>query len=305
MSTAGQHGAAPGVCGRTMPAAVPAGIDDAAARAHAADVVRRSGTSFFWSMRLLSRARRQAMFAIYAFCREVDDIADGGLPRREKRQALAAWRAEIHDLFEGRPQHPAVRALAGPVARFGLPRAEFEAVIEGMEMDAEERMRAPDMTRLERYCRCVAGAVGLLSVRVFGARSEDSGPGAVALGEALQLTNILRDLREDAARGRLYLPRELLEQNGIPIEQPERALAHPALGEVCASIAARAALDFERAERWLARERRRHVRPALIMMHVYRRTLERLVARGWRDLDRPVRVGRAERLWLAIRHGLL
>jgi squalene synthase HpnD len=286
-------------------AIAPAAASGDAARAHVKSIVRRSGTSFFWSMRLLPRPKREAMFAIYAFCREVDDVADGAGPRAAKRQALLAWRDEVATLFEGRPAHPTTRALQAPIERFDLPRAEFLAVIEGMEMDAEERMRAPAIAELERYCRCVAGAVGMLSVRVFGARGPDTEEGAVALGEALQLTNILRDLKEDAARGRLYLPRELLAAESIETAEPARVLAHPALPRVCDALALRAMGDFARAARWLAGAERSTVRPALVMMHVYRHTLERVLARGWRDLDRPVRVSPALRLWLALRHGLL
>ena len=179
-------------------------------------------------------------------------------------------------------------------------------MIDGMELDAGERMRAPSLAELERYCRCVAGAVGLLSVRVFGAaRGPRVEQGALALGEALQLTNILRDLTEDAGRGRLYLPREWLQRHGIAGSEPDLVLAHPALPEVCAALAERARQRFAHAERLLAAGDRRPLRPALVMMQVYRRTLERLVARGWRRLDQPVRLARPERLWLALRYGLL
>ena len=158
---------------------------------------------------------------------------------------------------------------------------------------------------LERYCRCVAGAVGLLSVRVFGARCARSRCGRGRARRALQLTNILRDLAEDASFGRLYLPRELLDRHGIASDDPAHVLRDPALPAVCRELAARAASRFDAADRWLAREDRRKVRPALIMCGVYRRTLERLIAEDWQQLDPPVRLGKAERLWIAIRHGLL
>ncbi len=289
---------------RPQPGARAAALDEGAARRHVRDVVRRSGSSFFWGMRLLPRARREAMYAIYAFCREVDDIADDELPPERKLALLGEWRTEIAALFAGRASLPTSRALQAPIRRYDLLEAEFHAMIDGMEMDAAGRMQAPSWAELERYCRCVAGAVGLLSVRVFGARGEGLETGAVALGEALQLTNILRDLAEDAARGRLYLPREELERHGIAEREPEQVLRHPALPPVCEAVALRARARFAEAERWLAADRAR-LRPALIMMQIYRRTLARLVARGWRELDRPVRLGRAERLWLALRHGLL
>ena len=284
--------------------AVPAS-DLAASQAHVRTVVAASGTSFYWGMRLLPAPKREAMFAIYAFCREVDDIADSDASPAAKQAELAAWRAEVGALYAGRPSRPTSLALAAPIERFALPRAELDAMIDGMEMDASAAMRAPPMARLERYCRCVAGAVGVLSVRVFGARSPDRDAGAVALGDALQLTNILRDLAEDASLGRLYLPRELLLRHGITSDDPARVLRDPDLPVVCQELAVRAAERFDAADRWLAQEYRRDVRPALIMRGVYRLTLERLIAHDWRQLDPPVRLGKAERLWIAIRHGLL
>jgi phytoene synthase len=285
--------------------AAPARRDFGAAEAHARDVVIGSGTSFYWGMRLLPAAKRKAMYAIYAFCREVDDVADGDRPLQAKLAELAGWRREVDALFAGRPRRPTTLALVDPIARFDLPPPEFHAMIDGMEMDATGTMRAPPMSDLVRYCRCVAGAVGLLSIRVFGAHGEDARQGALALGEALQLTNILRDLAEDARRDRLYLPRELLEQHRIPGTDPILALRDAGLPKVCEALAARARARFADAERHFGRGDRRALRPALVMMHVYRRTLDRLIARGWRQLEDPVRLARPERLWLALRYGLL
>ena len=288
-----------------MARAAPPWREVSAAQAHVRAVVMGSGTSFYWGMRLLPAAKRKAMYAIYAFCREVDDVADGDAAVAAKLDELAGWRREVDALFAGRPSRPTTLALLDPIARFDLPAAEFHAMIDGMEMDASGRMRAPPMQDLVRYCRCVAGAVGLLSIRVFGAESEDVRRGALALGEALQLTNILRDLAEDATRSRLYLPRELLEQHRVPGSDPILALRDPGLAKVCEALAARARTRFADAEHHFGCGDRRALRPALVMMHVYRRTLERLSARGWRQLDVPVRLARPERLWLALRYGLL
>ncbi len=177
-------------------------------------------------------------------------------------------------------------------------------MIEGMTMDALEQMRAPPMARLQRYCRCVAGTVGLLSMSVFEQRGGKLDRGALALAEALQLTNILRDLAEDAARGRLYLPRELLDQYGLDGEDPARLLADPRLAGVCRALAARAERCFEQAQRLLATGDRKRLKPALLMMAVYRLTLTRLIERGWQRFDRPLRIGKLERLWLGLRHSL-
>jgi presqualene diphosphate synthase len=278
---------------------------DEAARAHVREVTTRSGTSFFWAMRFLPPARRDAMFAVYAFCREVDDIADDGATLELRRAGLAEWRAEIDRLYAGAPRFPTARALLPAVSDYRLVREDFLAVIDGMEMDAVADMRAPSMAELELYCARVAGAVGLLSVRVFGDGSETARDLARAEGQALQLTNILRDLKEDAARGRLYLPRELLIRHGILSDDPDAVLAHPALGLACDDLARIARGSYDQAEAYLARLDRRTLRPAIVMMAVYRRTLEALVARGWRDLDRAPGPSKFVKLWLALRHGLV
>jgi phytoene synthase len=245
------------------------------------------------------------MFAIYAFCREVDDIADEpGVPEA-KRAALAEWRQEIDRLYAGRPQRPTTRALVGPVREFDLLREDFLAVIDGMEMDAVEDLQAPSLAQLELYCARVAGAVGQLSVRAFGDRGDAARRLGLAEGRALQLTNILRDLEEDAARGRLYLPRELLDKHGIAASDPAAVLAHPALPSVCDELAAIARASFAEADALLAKLDRKQMRPAIIMMEVYRRTLEALVERGWRALDRPVGPSTFGKLWIALRHGAL
>jgi phytoene synthase len=288
---------------RTIAASAPSVTT---AEAHVRDVVVGSGTSFYWSMRLLPLAKRKAMYAIYAFCREVDDIADGDAPVAAKLCELGDWRREVDALYAGRrPERATALALIEPVARFDLPAGEFHAMIDGMEMDAGGAMRAPPLAELIPYFRCVAGAVGLLSIRVFGDHREEVRRGALALGEALQLTNILRDLSEDAARSRLYLPKELLEQHQVCASEPARTLLDPGVPAVCDAVAARARARFVDAERHFDHGDRRTLRPALVMMHVYRRTLDRLIARGWHQLEAPVRLAKPERLWLALRYGLL
>jgi phytoene synthase len=277
-----------------------------AARVHAQAVVERSGTSFYWGMRLLPRPKREAMFAVYAFCREVDDVADGDGSSATKLNLLARWRDELDALFAGRPALPTSRALLEPIRRFDLPRREFELMIEGMEMDASGLWSRPQPEpALRAYCRCVAGAVGMLSVRIFGARSADADRGAEALGEAFQLTNILRDLDEDAAIGRIYLPAERLARHGIRVRDGGDVVTDPAVGKVCEELAALAEERFIEADRAFASTDRRCLRPILIMQAVYRLTLERLRARGFERRTEPIRIGKPERVWLALRHGLL
>ena len=274
-------------------------------RAHVLAVVKGSGSSFYGAMRTLPPRQRDAMYAIYAFCREIDDIADDPLPPAEKVAGLAEWRTEIDLLFQGKPRKPTARALLDPVDRFHLRKQDFIALIDGMEMDASENLRGPSMATLELYCARVAGAVGLLSVRVFGAHQARADDVAWSLGQALQLTNILRDLAEDAERGRLYLPDELLTENGITERDPPSVLAHPSLPEVCNALAELAETRFEEAIAAMADCDRRQMRPAVVMMHVYHRILRKLRTRGWRRLEEPVRVSKLAKVWIALRYGYL
>ncbi len=265
--------------------------------------VRPSGSSFYLAMKLLPAPRREAMYEIYGFCRAVDDIADGDGPRPQRRADLQAWRADIDDIYRG--VAPArLAGLAQCVRRFDLRREDFMAVIEGMAMDLEQDIRAPDLATLDLYCDRVASAVGRLSVRIFGMEPVAGERLAHHLGRALQLTNILRDLDEDAGVGRLYLPREALGNAGIPGDDPIAVLAHPDLGRACAPIAARAREHFSAANRIMADSPRGATRAPRLMEAVYRRILDRLISRGWSSPRTPVRIGRASLLWIVLRDSL-
>lgn len=274
-------------------------------RALIREQVAAAGTSFYWAMRVLPEARRDAMFAIYAYCREVDDIADSDDPPAAKSAGLAAWRAEVDAIFAGTPRRPLGRVLAEAVAAYRLRREDFLAIIDGMEMDAREDIQAPAMAELDLYCDRVASAVGRLSVRIFGSDAPAADRVAYALGRALQLTNILRDIAEDAERDRLYLPRELLVAQGITATDPAMVLRHPALPRACEELARLAERRFAEAAAAMAECPRRAMRPAAVMGAVYHAILVRLRRRGWSDLDTPVRVPTPVKLWLAVRHGLL
>jgi phytoene synthase len=267
--------------------------------------VAAAGTSFYWAMRLLPEARREAMFAIYAFCREVDDIADSDDPPAKKRAELAAWRREIDAVYDGHPPNGLPRVLADIANAYRLRREDFLAVIDGMEMDAVADICAPSFDELDLYCDRVASAVGRLSVRIFGTDLPAADRVAAALGRALQLTNILRDLAEDAARGRLYLPRDVLEDHGITDTEPHAVLRHPNLPAVCDEVAFIAERRFAEADRAMRECPRRAMRPAAVMSAVYHAILVRLRRRGWSALDREVKLPTQLKLWLALRHGLL
>jgi len=260
-----------------------------------------SGSSFYAAMRILPRAQREAMFQIYSFCRQVDDIADSSGPRAERRAALEQWRLDVDALYRGRP--PArLQDYAGSVKKFGLDREDFLAIIDGMEMDVLEDIRAPDLATLDLYCDRVASAVGRLSVRVFGLPREDGILLAHHLGRALQLTNILRDIDEDAAIGRLYLPREGLLQAKIASTDPLSVAADPALPNVCVPLVERAKEHFRKADEVMARNSRRAVRAPRIMSKYYRAILELLVVRGFANPRAPVRLDKMARVAILLRY---
>jgi squalene synthase HpnD len=274
------------------------------AAANASYGTSASGSSFYAAMRILPHDQREAMFQIYSFCRQVDDIADSEGPRSERLAALAQWREDIDALYQGHP--PArLRDYVVSVQRFGLLREDFLAIVDGMEMDVPQDIRAPDLATLDLYCDRVASAVGRLSVRVFGLAQDDGILLAHHLGRALQLTNILRDIDEDAAIGRLYLPREGLLHAGITSIEPLRVIADPALPKVCLPLVTRARAHFEKADEVMDRNPRRIVRAPRIMSKYYRAILELLVARGFAAPRAPVRLNKIARLAILLRYALI
>jgi squalene synthase HpnD len=277
------------------------------ARVTQADTIsapRASGSSFYAAMRILPPPQREAMFAIYAFCRQVDDIADSPAPREARLAELAAWRGDISALYAGRPSER-TRALADPVRDYGLDEADFQSVIDGMEMDTLTDIRAPAWSDLDLYCDRVASAVGRLSVRIFGLEAKPGRELAHHLGRALQLTNILRDLDEDAGLGRLYVPREALDQAGIAARDPAAALASPAVEGACDELVKAARHHFGKANEIMSAAPRRVVRAPRIMGEVYRLMLEDMAARGFSPPRRPARLARLRLLLILARYAIL
>src|SRR5580704_9446518 len=263
-----------------------------------------SGSSFYAAMRILPAEQRQAMFQIYSFCRHVDDIADSDGPRDERLAALQQWRDDIDALYRGQPPARLADYVAS-VKRFGLQRADFLAIVDGMEMDVPQDIRAPDLATLDLYCDRVASAVGRLSVRVFGLPESDGIQLAHHLGRALQLTNILRDIDEDAGLGRLYLPREALFHAGITSNDPVKVAADRALPKVCQSVADRAKKHFAEADIIMKRSRRRAVRAPRIMGKYYGTILELLLKRGFAAPREPVRVSKITKLGIVFRYAFI
>jgi phytoene synthase len=262
-----------------------------------------AGSSFYAGMRILPRAERAAMYAVYGFCRTVDDIADDQtLPIEQQRAALQAWRDDIEALYAGGDPGRA-HMLQDPVRRYELEKQDFLALVDGMQMDLEGVI-APDLETLYLYCDRVAVAVGRLSIRIFGMPPGVGNELAHHLGRALQLTNILRDVDDDAAMGRLYLPREYLEEAGIDAREPGVAVLAPGVERVCARLCETAEAHFQAARRILRARPPGHLTAPRLMGAVYADLLRRLRDAGWAPPRRRVRAPKVALVWILLRHGL-
>ena len=258
----------------------------------------RSGTSFYYSFLFLPPDRRRAITALYAFCREVDDVVDEVADPDVARVKLAWWRREIGATFAGTPQHPVALALQPVVAAYRLPEEHFQTVIDGMAMDLE-RSRYLDFAELERYCHCVAGVVGLLSAEIFGYANPATRQYARDLGIAFQLTNIIRDVGEDARRGRIYLPQDELARHGVAVASLLRRQGGDGLVALMTEQVARARRWYARALDMLPPEDRRAQRPGLVMAAIYGALLDEIERDGFRVLDRRIALTPLRKLWIA------
>ena len=266
--------------------------------AYCEDKVARSGSSFAASFRVLPEPRRRAITAVYAFCREVDDVVDEVTDPAVARLKLAWWRNEVAAAFDGSPTHPVALALQGVVAEYALPREHFDAVIDGMQMDLEQN-RYLDFAALERYCHCAAGVVGLLSAEIFGYQDPATRGYARDLGIAFQLTNIIRDVGEDARRGRIYIPQDELRRFAVSASDVLARRATPEFGALMAFQVQRARARYAQALAALPACDRRAQRPGLIMAAVYRALLDEIERDGYQVLDRRIALTPLVKAWIA------
>lgn len=261
-----------------------------------------SGSSFYYAFRFLPPDRRRAITAFYAFCREVDDIADECHDPQVARAKLAWWRGEIVNLYAGQPGHPVAQALAEAIGPFRLPQEAFEAVIDGMEMDVGQSgglVRYPDFRQLNLYCHRVAGVVGEVAALIFGVTDRATLKYANKLGLAFQLTNIIRDVGEDARRGRVYLPQDELARFGVTEDDLLRARYGDNFSQLMAFQCQRALATYDEALALLPAADRKAQRPGLAMAAIYRTLLEEIRADGCKVLDRRYALTPLRKLWLA------
>ena len=264
-----------------------------------------SGSSFYYSFRFLPPERRRAIIAFYAFCREVDDIVDECHDSDLAHIKLAWWRGEISRLYAGNPEHPVTRALAEAIAPFHLPQDAFEQIIDGMEMDLDfdpgQPVHYPDFKALRLYCHRVAGVVGEVAATIFGCEDRATLKYANKLGLAFQLTNIIRDVGEDARRGRIYLPADELAEYGVASADLMQARMSDNFRRLMAFQTRRALQTYDEALALLPATDRKAQRPGLIMAAIYRALLEEIRADGFQVLDRRTSLTPLRKLWLAWR----
>lgn len=266
-------------------------------------IVKKSGTSFFWSMRFLPTARRNAMYTIYAFCRHIDDIVDGDTPVAEKMDLLNAWREEMDNIFDKKvPTTEIGRKIYKNCMRFKLPKEEFLRLIDSIGMDVPNPVQAPDLNKFYRYCRGVAGVPGSLTLRILGCKDEKLiDELSTSLGNALQITNILRDVKEDALNNRLYIPKEYLEKAQITATDPMAAVVDKNLVIAREELARQAKANYDRADKLiplLDKKISRHVR---MIESIYRRYFDMMENRGWEVISPKPALGKFKKLSLALR----
>jgi 15-cis-phytoene synthase len=258
----------------------------------------QSGSSFYYSFLFLPPERRRAITALYAFCREVDDTVDECTDESVARIKLAWWRKEIAGMYEGKQSHPVTQALQPHLAPYNLQEKHLQAIIDGMEMDLNQS-RYLDYVALQRYCWHVASVVGILSASIFGATRPETLQYAEKLGLAFQLTNIIRDVGEDARKGRIYLPISELQQFNVTAADLLNARHSENFEQLMKFQVARAQAAYDEAFALLPKEDRRAQRPGLMMAAIYRTLLTEVEADGYHVLKQRISLTPIRKLWLA------
>ena len=259
-----------------------------------------SGSSFYYAFLFLPAPRRAAITAFYAFCREVDDVVDEAVDMGVAATKLAWWSQEVKRAFQGNPNHPAMRALLPHAANYGIEERHLQDVIAGCRMDLEQT-RSLDYPNLERYCHLVAGVVGEVAARIFGQEAVQTTQYAHTLGQALQLTNIIRDVGEDALRGRIYLPVSELQQFDVKAHEVLKRHYSDRFTALMQFQSRRAHALYDQALQLLPDQDRRSQKPGLMMASIYRTLLREIEAANFQVLHQRVRLTPLRKLWLAWR----
>lgn len=266
-------------------------------------MVKRSGTSFFWSMRLLPTPKRNAMYTIYAFFRHIDDIVDGSLPNEKKIELINAWREELNNIYDKKvPTTDIGRKIYKNCMRFKLPKSEFVKMLDSISMDLPIPIQAPNMDEFNQYCRGVAGVPGNLTLRIFGCEDEILIEQlSETLGRALQITNILRDIKEDAQAQRIYIPAEMLEYAGISSRDPHIVLVDKNLAIAREKLSQIADMDYKKAFELIKTLPNKHVRSIRMIAEIYKRYFDIMQNRGWEVISPKPKISKLNKLCLILR----
>lgn len=275
-------------------------MDPVDPRAYCHSLVKASGSSFYYAFLFLPRSKREAIEAVYAFCRVVDDVVDQPKPETHALAELRQWRDELDACYAGRPRHPILQAVAEAVGRYRLPRTHFEDLLDGVEMDLVCR-RYPTFEALSDYCYRVAGVVGLLCVEIFGYRNPAVRDYAVRQGLAVQLTNILRDLKADGARGRIYLPLEDLGRFGYTEAELLRGVYSPAFVALMEFQTARTRRCFQEAAALCPSEDRSGLKVSEMMGRIYAALLAQIEREQFRVFEQPITLSAPKKFGIALR----
>lgn len=266
-------------------------------------IVKKSGSSFFWGMHILPTKERRAIYTLYAFCRHIDDIVDGDKPLSQKMELINAWRQEIDNIYDKKvPASEIGRSIYKNCMRFNIPKRELVSLLDSISMDLPNPVQAPDFSDFNRYCHGVAGAPGSMSLRILGCKDETLIQNlSESLGKAMQITNILRDVREDAAADRVYIPRELLQKAGITVTEPQQIVVDKNLAKAREELAQIAAKEYDRAFGLIKKLDKKISRNINAMAYIYKRYFDIMQNRGWEIISPKPSISRFLKLFLVLK----
>ena len=265
------------------------------------NIIKYPKSSFYWGMKILDKERRNAMFAVYAFCKKADSIADSNSLKKEKTKKINLLRGELNEIFKNNLNNNFGRALKFNIDKYKLNKKHFLDIINGVEMDINNIMICPNKKIFDLYCYRVAGAVGLISLKIFGEYNKKTITFGLYLANALQITNILRDIKQDKAMGRMYIPKEILNNVGIKKQKITFILKNQRFPEACKKLSSVADLNFQLAEEQLKFCSKKKLKSAILMMDTYKLLLKKLKKKGWESLEERVSLTKFEKFFLFIK----
>ncbi len=265
------------------------------------NIIKYPKSSFYWGMRILGKEKRDAMFAIYAFCKKADSIADSHKLKKKKIKQINNLKKEINDVFNNNLNNNFSKALKHYINIYKLEKKHFLDIINGVEMDINNIMICPNIKTFNLYCYRVAGAVGLISLKIFGQYNKKTKNFGLYLAKALQITNILRDIKQDKDMGRMYIPKEILNSVGIKNKEIIFILKNKNFHKACVKLAKLADVNFEQADKQLKFCPNKKLKSAILMMDTYKLLLKKLKKRGWEDFEKKINLTKIEKFYLFIK----